>query len=255
MSPKNVLSLGVVGAVLGLCGPAEAQISRVFVSVNGNDANSCANQATPCRTIGGGVTQVDANGEVIIVDTGSYAGGTITKAVKVNAAPGIVAFSGLPIVVNPGAGNTVVLRGLTIKSATPGSGIGVSHNSGNLMIENCVVDNWSEGVVSDAGPTAKFVLVRSITRNNGSEGFTIKSGIGTVDGLLSTNNSVGVAAQDSSNFGGLHGALTVSGSVIVQNSVRGVLQLGSSTVRLMGNSVIEGNGSDVFGSVTTGTLK
>ena len=241
--------------VLTVCGPAQAQISRVFVSVNGNDGNVCSSLSTPCRTINGGITQVDANGEVIIIDTGSYAGGTITKAVKVNAAPGIVAFSGVPIVINPGAGNTVVLRGLTIKSVNPGVGKGVSHISGNLLIENCIVDGWFDGVRSDAGAAAILVFSHSITRNNSGVGVAIQSGSGTVDSVLSTHNTNGVTSESSSIFGGLFGTLTVSASTVVHNTTRGLGRLGSSTLRSMGNNVVEENGTDIFGTITPGTLK
>src|SRR5262245_19834203 len=83
--------------------PAQAQVARVFVSVTGNDLNVCSDVATPCRTLGGGIAQVDADGEVIVTATGSYAGVTITKPVKINVPAGLVAFSGLPVVSDPGA--------------------------------------------------------------------------------------------------------------------------------------------------------
>src|SRR5262245_24695704 len=66
-------SVFVAGACLMLAPLVDAQVARVFVSVNGNDANSCSNIATPCRTLGGGISQVDPNGEVIVIDSGSYA--------------------------------------------------------------------------------------------------------------------------------------------------------------------------------------
>src|SRR5262245_29675446 len=100
----------VVAVLFGVCGNADAQVSRVFVSVTGNDVNTCSNISTPCRTISGGITQVDAQGEVIVIDSGSYAGGTITKSVKINVAAGAVAFSGLPITANAGTGGGGVLR-------------------------------------------------------------------------------------------------------------------------------------------------
>jgi len=65
------MKLFVVGAMVCLAGTVEAQISRVFVSTGGNDANDCLQPATACRTLGGGVGKVDVQGEVIIVDTGS----------------------------------------------------------------------------------------------------------------------------------------------------------------------------------------
>src|SRR5437773_8943662 len=123
---RRLVLAGVSGASLFmLIEPAEAQVSRVFVSVAGDDTNTCSNVFTPCRTLAGGISQVDPDGEVIVIESGSYAGGTITKSVKINVASGVVAFSGLPIVVNPGSGNRVVLRGLTIKAVTVGSGTGI----------------------------------------------------------------------------------------------------------------------------------
>jgi hypothetical protein len=160
------LAVGVVCATGVLAGSAEAQVSRVFVAVEGNDANVCSNVATPCRTIAGGITQVDAEGEVIIIASGSYAGGTISKPVKVSAAAGVVAFSGLPIVVNPGAGKLVAIRGMTIKAATPGSGVGITLNSGRLSVEGCVIDGWFKAILVNASAEGLHVvdgMIRGIT--------------------------------------------------------------------------------------------
>jgi hypothetical protein len=111
---------------------ALAQVARVFVSASGNDGNVCSNVATPCRTFSGGILQVDAGGEVIVLDTGSYGGTTITKAVTINVPTGFVAFCAQPIVINaPGA--NVVLRGLTIDRVS-GNGIDVAA-VGTLTIE------------------------------------------------------------------------------------------------------------------------
>lgn len=249
MSPKNVLHLGVFAGLVGLCGSAEAQISRVFVSVNGNDANACANQATPCRTIGGGITQVDPNGEVIIVDTGSYAGGTITKAVKVNAAPGIVAFSGLTITVNPGAGNTVVLRGLTIKAAVPGVP-GVVHSSGNLIVEECVVDGWANGISSNAGASGHLSVNNSTFRNNVNVGaVALISGTAVVTNVHASNNLQAITSLNPGT------TLTLSNSVIIRNNI-GLLSGAGGTLISMGNNVVEGNAqNNTQGTITPGTLK
>src|SRR5207247_10801031 len=115
--------------------PTQAAISRVFVSINGNDTNDCSNIQTPCRTLAGGINQVDADGEVIVIESGSYAGVTISKSVKINVPPGIVAFSGQGFGVDPGAGNRVVVRGLTLKSGNPGAGTGINPYWGPLFVE------------------------------------------------------------------------------------------------------------------------
>lgn len=119
MNHHPALVMSVALALTLAAAPSSAQIARVFVSVNGNDGNACASLATRCRTLNGAIAQVYAEGEVIVVDSGSYAGAAITKSVRVNVAPGVVAFSGLPITVNPGNAGSVVLRGLTMKAVIP----------------------------------------------------------------------------------------------------------------------------------------
>jgi hypothetical protein len=142
----------------------EAQVSRVFVSVTGNDANVCSNISTPCRTFGGGITQVDAEGEVIVIESGSYAGASITKPVKINVAAGVVAFSAQPITINVAAGATVVLRGITLKALTPGTGQAILVFSGDLIVENSVIDGWEFGVATLA--TSRVAITHSTLRNN-----------------------------------------------------------------------------------------
>jgi hypothetical protein len=260
----------------------------VFVSINGNDANVCSNIATPCRTFAGGVTQVDAQGEVIVIDSGSYAGATITKSVKLNVASGVVAFSGLSITVNPGAGGVVVLRGLTLKAATPGVGNGITHQSGTLLVENAVVDGWDRGLLADLG--AERLLVKgSVFRNNfiglaiqvfatvehaidGSffeknefAGLALQGGKGRITDSSMTANMAGAVVYNtgsvatfqrcefSGNAGfGLSAANSVvrlAGSTIVGNGTG--LENALATLESFGNNVVRGNTTDTIGPITT----
>jgi hypothetical protein len=200
-------------------GTAEAQVSRVFVSVTGNDANVCSDVATPCRTFAGGITQVDPQGEVIVIASGSYAGGTITKSVKINVASGVVAFSGLPITVDPGAGGIVVLRGLTLKAATVGTGNGITHQSGTLFVENSVFDGWEYGV-STGSAAEKLFIAGSVFRNQVDSGVLIFQG----SPLLAVDDSV------------------------FERNARG-LAIAGGTARVS-NTIITGNGegADVYGA-------
>jgi hypothetical protein len=246
----------------------------------------CSDVATPCRTIGGGVTQVDAQGEVIIIASGSYAGGTITKAVKVNAAAGVVAFSGLPIVVNPGAGNTVVIRGLTLKSATPGDGNGLTLSSGLLSVEDSVLDGWDRGI--EVGASAQRLHVGgSVFRNTGYGIYTIGgSAHVSVDGTTFLNmslmgsayfgNSPTTAAISGCEISGGGGGVFGNGTVVLDNcritnvstglyttamgtmrvsrtivtkSTKGAWNDGG-TFESFGNNVFRGNTTDTQGTIT-----
>jgi hypothetical protein len=257
-----IVSLGILAPV------AEAQVARVFVSVNGNDLNVCSNIATPCRTLAGGITQVDADGEVIVIESGSYAGGTITKAVKINVASGVVAFSGLPIVVNPGGGGRVVLRGLTVKAVMPGSGIGIQHQSGLLYVENSVVDGWFTGLDSE-NSAEKLFVTGSVFRNNVNAGAFMSSpskasidnsafqGNGT--GVYFFNGGTGRVSNSVISGNGYGGYVDLAGSVatfqrceVSDNSINGLYASNAGVLRVAGSTVTRnGTGLNNFGATLT----
>ncbi len=256
--------------VAGFAMTSEAQVARVFVSINGNDANDCLQPATACRTLNGGVTKVDAGGEVILVDTGSYAGATITKSVKINVPSGNVAFSGLPITINV-PGGVVVLRGLTMKALTPGSGTGINVlAAGAVFVENCVIDGWSTGVsMLVAGElyikestirnnTANGVLASNagvvvsidgsrFERNVGSPALQINFGKGAITRSLFAQNVHGVGVSEGAN-------VNIDQSEASNNSLNGFINssVGSNTLRVL-NSTITGNATGL--SNLAGTIE
>jgi len=64
--------------------PAQAQRARVFVSVNGNDANPCTG-GSPCKTFQHAHDVVLAGGEISVLDTGGYGTIIISKAISIVA--------------------------------------------------------------------------------------------------------------------------------------------------------------------------
>src|SRR5262245_17537097 len=268
-----------------LAGSAEAQISRVFVSINGNDANVCSNITTPCRTFAGGITQVDPQGEVIVIDSGSYAGGTITKSVKINVASGVVAFSGIAITVNPGGGGTVVIRGITLKALTPGTGTGINLMTGNLFVEQSVIDGWATGV--GVGTATKVYLTDTTIRNNttgvdvtvgaqvsvdnarfenNGTGFQASMGQAVMTRAVLSGNTTGVSAtgtsqvtmhkcQVANNGTGVSaggGTARVSDSTVSGNTTG--LSHSAGTLESFVNNQVGGNGANTAGTITNGPL-
>jgi hypothetical protein len=91
----------------GAASPALALVNRVFVSFrSGNNANACDNVNTPCQTFAGAVTQLNPNGEVIVLDSGDYGSFMITQGVTIEAPAGVTAYchppSGDAITINAG---------------------------------------------------------------------------------------------------------------------------------------------------------
>ena len=260
MKPIHLCAFALLAA--GLCpGAAQAQVSRVFVSVNGNDANDCLQPAAACRTLNAGIGKVDAQGEVIVIDTGSYAGATITKSVKINAPAGIVAFSATSILVNaPGA--TVVIRGLTIKALTQGSGVGINiQAAATVLVENCVIDGWGDGIRVQASAGAlKLDIKDSTMRNNLFDGLSVFAGvIGaaiTVDqSRFERNLNVALQVEGPSKvsvtrsfFSGNNNAIGtgIAGAVVdvsrstISGSTNNGVQAGAGTIRVA-ESLVTGN--------------
>ena len=272
MSLRKLLAASLV--VMAGGGAAQAQVSRVFVSVTGNDANICSDIATPCRTFSGAATQVDAQGEVIVVASGSYAGGTLTKSVKINVPAGVVAFSGQPITVNPGAGGTVVIRGLTLKAATAGTGTGISHSSGTLIVENTVVDGWSDGVNSGSLAEKLFVsgsvfrnnaaaglimlgngslvfgVDRSFFENNSIYGISIGGALGRVSNSVMTRNQTGGYV----NGAGSGAVATFQRCEISSNTLQGLIAGNGATLRVSGSTITR-NGVGVENQLDSSTVE
>jgi hypothetical protein len=274
---------------------AEAATPRAYVSVNGNDANTCNVPTTPCRTYVGAISQVTPGGQVIVLDSGTFGGGTISQSVTINAPSGIVALAATAITVNPGAGNTVVLRGLTFQAAVPSIGTAITHQSGRLFVENTVVDGWNQGLISESGAEGLFVK-GSIFRNQNQNGLWVQSGntaLLTVEDSFFERNASALSAQGghgfvsqsvmSSNFNAvvLQGGasftlqrceiagnqnigayaddpgtvLRVSASTVTGNDT-GLMNGGGAVVESFGNNVIRGNTSaNTSGTITTVTLQ
>lgn len=140
--------------VAGAANPALALANRVFVSArSGNNLSSCDNVTTPCQTFAGAVTQLNPDGEVIVLDSGGYGPVTITQGVTIEAPAGVTAFihppSGDAITVSAGSA-TVTLRGLVLNVGTA-NGI-VVNSVGTLNVENCFITGFGVNGIRMTAP-------------------------------------------------------------------------------------------------------
>jgi hypothetical protein len=259
---KRARNVSLAVALVGLWAPGAHAAARVFASVNGNDANNCASVATPCRTLDAAVNQVDAEGEVIVLDTGSYAGATITKSVKINVPSGVVAFSASTVTVAAGASDVVVVRGLTIKALTPGTGNGIAFSGGaSLYVENCVIDGWATGI--NFGSAGQLYVKDTTVRNSSQSGLFATAASGTASASVDLsrferNGGCGVragsgariAARDSVASGNgngfcadANGQVSVLNSQASNNTTAGVAASGAGAVARVANSTVTNNGT------------
>jgi hypothetical protein len=293
MSKNLTLTRSVLFAC-ALASPATAwaQSSRVFVSARtGSDANTCNNIGTPCQTLQGAVNQVAAGGAVLVLDTGGYGPLNINKAVSIEAPPGIEAFihppSGAAITILAGAGDVVVLRGLTL-SVGPSYGIDFITGAA-LHVERCVIQGFQTGIVASraSGTTQLDLFVEdTVVRNCSFDGIAVLALNGvvraTIDGCtIEGNGSLGLSTSadfgsscisrtvarktfaagngvgfSASSYGaGRVGDMALDGCTAANNSTRGMqgdsFPGGTATLRFA-RSTVTGNGgsaSVVWGGV------
>jgi hypothetical protein len=185
------------------------------------------------------------------------------------------------IVIQAGAGDTVVLRGLTFEGLGTGLNAVRIISAGNVFIDKCYIDNFiNEGI--DAEPTGNMLLsvkdtvIRNIapagTAPNGFGIFVKPQGAATVnalvDNVLSEHNLGGLRAEAggkvtarNSAFDGNtgNGVIANAGEINLENStcsnnLNGVVsQPGTGVVRISNTSVFD-NSNIGLNSVTGGQI-
>jgi hypothetical protein len=150
-------------------------IPRTYVTMTGNDNNTCAFNA-PCRTFNEAVTKTDSAGEVIALETGSYGFVTINKPVSIIGAPGVHAeiappgaTAGVTIQFPAAVSGNVVLRNLYLAGMPNVSkGIDVKVMAGAVHVENCVINGFDKGI--NFVPAPALLYVKDTTVRNAKHG-------------------------------------------------------------------------------------
>lgn len=229
-----------------LASAAHAQIQRTAVSLSGTDAGNCA-AINPCRSFNYALTQTAAGGEIIALTSAGYGPVTINKSVQIIAPGGVhaalTAFSGNGITVAAGAGDSVVLRGLTLTGL--GATTGISFQSGgSLHVENCVISGFSSNGI-EASADGEMFLKDSYIRNNGGDGLAVSTAAGTarvtIDRTRLERNANGVAARNNAR-------VVVRDSIAANNTTAGLTASpagGAATQLLVENSLTTGNASGI----------
>jgi hypothetical protein len=169
MKPRTLVFGITAGLVaFGVALDAAAQLNRTAVSVLGNDANNCA-VVTPCRSFGRAITQTNAGGEIVALDSAGYGPFTIDRAVTVEAAPGvyagITATTGNAIQITAGASDHIVLRGLTLNGlGTADAGIAFTGGGAEVQVENCLITGFASwGIIAFYPIRVQDTIVRDST--------------------------------------------------------------------------------------------
>jgi hypothetical protein len=176
--------------------PAEAQQARSFVSGLGNDANApnCTRTA-PCRTFQKAHDNTLSNGEITVLDAGSYGAVIINRNISiindgVGEAGALVSGGGNGISIAAPVDAAVTLRGLTIKGIGFGGGNGIVFVSGAaLNLENCTIRNldttgFGFGLIFEPNQASTLRVLNTVITDNLNTGIYVApqtgAGAGTV---------------------------------------------------------------------------
>ena len=235
---------------LAFAATAEAQATRTWVSGVGDDANPCSRTA-PCKTFAGAISKTAAQGEINCLDPAGFGALTITKAISIvcdAVSNGGVLVSGTNgIVVN--TTGQVVLSGLDFEGLGPGAGAGLNGvqmiGTGHLVIRNCIIRDFSQyGVDEAGGANAHVDIFNTLITNNTLGGLYVQGAAGA------TNNAI----IDQSVFDNNGPAsVTIAGPGIIFIS-RSMMEGNTSAYVISGGGVITSYGDNIVrGGTTTPT--
>jgi Right handed beta helix region len=267
----RIAALALSALALTVSGALAQQ--RAFVSAQlGSDANACG-PTTPCRTFLKAMSVAASGGEIIVLDSGGYGPFTISKAISINAPPGvyagITAFSGDGVDVAAGGSDVVALRGLTINGLGGVNGVNFTTGAA-LHIENCAVSNFTgtaysftsvgqvffkdssarssgNGAVLNNGSALASIDACRFERNTGA-GLLISAGKASIRGSVASANANGFEA-----VAGTSPELSIEKCLAANNTGIGVSADGAGTLVRVSNSTVTDNGTGLS-QTNTATL-
>lgn len=195
----------VCSLVLALCVlvvsalPAHAQATRTWVSGVGDDANPCSRTA-PCHTFAGAISKTAANGEINVLDPGSFGAVTITKSITISSQfeAGILASGTNGIMISlPADSDRVVLEGLDLEGFGTGlNGVTVI-GKGKVTIRRTNIHNFTLAGVNMAGAANARVYLENVFISANGTGISVNGASGVANKAFIFNSFI----DDNNNYG------------------------------------------------------
>jgi len=276
----KTLALGILLATSLHSAQAQAppQISHTWVSgilIRGGsmgtsasasvDSGAC-DRANPCATFNYALGQTLAGGTISAVNAGDYGPVTINKSVTIDGTGTLAAISGAvntSAITISGAGNTVILRHLTLNGLGTAGSTGILVNSGNVVVDDCKLTGFTTAGI-DLAITSGTEIVQNTAISNSPQAIGIRIGAAS---------SIGIAATAVKSFGFLQaspllaslkdvtvedamvgvqaftGATDIKDSLLTQNMTNAVSAQQSGVTISVSGCVLSGNNSSAVTSV------
>ena len=272
-SIRSIYSLiAIVVFTIAASSFAQAQSTRTWVSGVGDDLNPCSRTA-PCKTFSGAIGKTNVNGEIDVIDPGSFGTFTATKSVTVDGGGNFAAIlansvTGVTVNLNTTAAldpvATVRLRNLSITGqGSCGSGCGTrtglrginvpTTNARiiNVTLDNVIIDGFVNEGVLWAANGGHLVVRGSSINNNGTAGIRADSfGANTVFVTID-NTHTDLNVQEGVRFEDrIRG--TITKSVASENGVNGYTNIPTTAASEMNidNSTAANNAQNGIFSIS-----
>src|ERR1700732_3744706 len=181
-----------VTAFVGLlsAAPAQALVTRTFVSAAGSDSNNCTNVLTPCRHLATAYAATAANGEIYVLDPANYGAVTITGPVSIEGHgwASIAPVSGqAAITINaPGATDKINIIGVVLDGTALTNTTGIQFNSGgSLTVRDSVIRNFTAigiNFVPNTSNLSQLFVSTTLLSDSGTGIRVVPTGSGTTNG-------------------------------------------------------------------------
>jgi hypothetical protein len=259
---RIVLPLTLLTAALALALPAQASLTRTFVSAAGSDSNPCT-ITQPCATFAHAYSLTAANGIVAALDPGKYGPLTITGPITINGngwAAITAPAAGNGITITAGGSDNVALIGLAIDGAGAGYNGVVLNSAGSLTVTNCTLQNFAwdgsdpakgNGILMQpTTPTLAFTITNTTASNNAVTGINYflppgsTNANGVIDHVVADANQINGIVVEPGAGGSV--VVTISDSIASNNGQDGIFAgAGSTSLKVsIDNVTISGNNID-----------
>ncbi len=248
-----VVLLTLAAAVALLPAAVQAQATRTWISGVGDDVNPCSRTAA-CRTLAGAISKTAEGGEINSIDPVAAGTVAIAKAITIDlsATEGGVLNSGTTgVIVNAGADDDVVLRGLDIEgggivnptcAANGLNGIRLV-NARTLRVEHVSIDRQqTAGVQIAPNASDPKVVLDDVDISNACSTAVNAAPVGAhavdvlVHGGTISNSGTAIQAADGAR-------VRLTGTAIFGNAF-GLVTVGTGAIEGCGDNQIIGNGTD-----------
>ena len=269
---KNTLKTLALGILLAASiHPAQAQISHTWVSAvflsNGpmgtvgqaNTNTTTCDRATPCGTFTAALAQTSAGGTISAINAGDYGPVTINQSVTIDGTGTLTTISGTAnrgAITISGAGNTVILRHLSLNGLGTVNSTGILVNSGNVVVDDCKLTGFTTADIDLATSTGTEV-VQNTTISNSPQAIGIRVGFpasNTSPPILASLKDVTV--EDAMvGVQGLSGMTDIKNCLLTQNTATAVSAKLSGCTLSVSGCVLSGNATSAVASVAGSVVR